>query len=90
MPSIEVNTTLKNNVPIGTILISWASKSDPAAFCRDRCSKLQNQNFVLLENQTKCQCVPNVPLGGNISYINNLPTLFKTVFFCLLKTFLYI
>ncbi len=70
MPSIELNTTLKNNVAIATVLIPSNSKNDPAAFCRDRCIKLQNQYFVLLETQTKCQCVPRVPLGGNCIIIN--------------------
>ena len=69
MPSIEVNTTLKSGTPIGTVLVPWTSKSDPATFCRDRCSsKLQNQYFVLLETQSKCQCVPKVPLGGNYHF----------------------
>jgi hypothetical protein len=60
MPSIESNPTSK-----GTVLVPATSKTDPAAFCRDRCKLLGNFYFILLEILTKCQCVPKVPLGGN-------------------------
>ena len=55
MPSQEYNQTGVVPVP---------STVDPALFCRERCRLLKNQYFALLQNYTKCQCVPNVPLGG--------------------------
>jgi hypothetical protein len=62
MPSSEYNTT-------GVVPVPTASMIDPVFFCRERCRLLKNQYFVLLQNYTSCQCVPNVPLGGEINNI---------------------
>ena len=53
-------TELGSKVPVA---VPAANQVDPVLFCREKCKSL-NQFFVLFKNQTKCQCVPKVPLGG--------------------------
>ena len=60
MPPMELGAKVPVSVPA-------ANQFDPVLFCREKC-KSQNQFFVLFKSQTKCQCVPKVPLGGKFLF----------------------